>query len=136
MYDYLEHNIMSLFEDFFENQRRHRHISQQEHAFGRQNNHHGNHRDRHDEHDSHYSHSRDRDFSHIGSLARKLVNNKTLLVLVAIVLVVVLGLFVAALAFIVPLLPKLLGYLDINGFKSLLDQGMAILGKVLALGGK
>jgi hypothetical protein len=127
---------MSLFEELFENQQRRRHISPQEHAFGRQNNHHVNHRDRYEEHDSHYSHSRDRDFSHTGSVARKLVNNKTLLVLVALVLVVVLGLFVAALAFILPLVPKLLGYLDVNGFKSLLDQGMAILGKVLALGGK
>jgi hypothetical protein len=128
---------MSLFEDLFENQQRQRHISQQDHAFGRQNNHHGNHRDRHDEHDSHYSHSRSRDdFSHIGSFARKLVNNKTLLILVALVLVVALGLFVVALAFILPLVPKLLGYLDVNGLKSLLDQGMAILGKVLALGGK
>lgn len=136
MYDYLEHNNMSLFEDLFENQRRSRHINQQEHVFGRQNNHHDRHRDRHDEHDSHYSHSLDRDFSHVGSLARKLVTNKTLLVLVAIVLVVVLGLFVATLAFVLPLLPKLLGYLDINGFKSFLDQGMAILGKVLAVGGK
>ena len=128
---------MSLFEDLFRNQQRPRHSSQQEHAFGRQSNHHDNHRDRYGEHDSHYSHSRDRDdFSHIGSLARKLVNNKTLLVLVALMLVVVLGLFVAALAFGLPLVPKLLGYLDANSFKSLLDQGMAILAKVLALGGK
>jgi hypothetical protein len=127
---------MSLFEDLFENQRRPRHISQQEHAFGRQNNHHDNYRNRYGEHDSHYSHSRDRDFSHIGFLARKLVNNKTLLVLVGVVLVVALGLFIAALIFLLPLVPKLLGYLDSIGLKGLLEQGMAILGKVLAVGGK
>ena len=128
---------MSIFDDFSEKQQRHRNISKQEHAFGRQNKHDDIHRERHGEHDSHYSHSRDRDtFSHIGSIVQKLVHNKTLLVLVGLVLVVVLGLFLAALAFILPLVPKLLSYLDINGLKSLLDQGMAILGKVLAVGGK
>jgi hypothetical protein len=136
MYDYLEHKHMNLLEDLFETQQRPRHIGQQKYAFGRQTNHHDNHRDRYDEHDSHYSNSRGRDFSHLGSIARKLVKNRTLLVLVGLVLVVVLGLFVAAFAFVVPLIPKLLGYLDSNGWKSLLDQGMAILGKILAVGGK
>jgi hypothetical protein len=128
---------MSLFEDLFENQQRPRHISQQKHAFGRQNNHHDNDRNLYREHDSHYFHRRDRDdFSHIGSFARKLVNNKTLLVLVGVVLVVALGLLIAALVFLLPLVPKLLGYLDSIGVKDLLEQGMAILAKVLAVGGK
>jgi hypothetical protein len=30
----------------------------------------------------------------------------------------------------------LLGYIDSNGLKSLLEQGIAILGKVLTVGGK
>lgn len=128
---------MSLFNDDFEKQQRLRHNSQQEHAFGHQNRHYDNHRERRGGHDSHFSQRRDRDaFSQIGAFVQKLVHNKTLLVLVGLVLVVALGLFVAAMAFILPLVPKLLGYLDINGFKSLLDQGMAILGKVLAIVGK
>lgn len=127
---------MSLIDALFENKQRARHISQ-EHVFGRQRNHHDNHQDRYGEQDSHYCHSRDRDdFSQIRSLAQKLANSRTLLVLVGLVLVVVLGLFVAALVFVVPLIPKWFDYFDSNGLKSLLDQGMAILGKVLAVGGK
>jgi hypothetical protein len=137
MDDFLEHKNMGLFEDLCDNQQRSRHISQQVHALGRQNNHHGNHRDRYDGHDSHYSHRRDRDeLSHIGTIARKLVSNKTLLVLVGLVLVVALGLIIAALVFLLPLVPKLLGYLESNGLQGLLEQGMGILGKVLAVGGR
>jgi hypothetical protein len=51
-------------------------------------------------------------------------------------LVVALGLFVAVLFYVLPLLSKLPGYLETNGLKSLLDQGMVILAKVLAVGGK
>ena len=104
---------MSSFDDFFEKQQRH------------------------GECDSRYSHSQDRDsFTHISAFARKLLTNKTLLILVGLVLVVALGLIAAALAFLLPLVPKLLGFLDINGLKGLLDQGQVILGKVVAAGGK
>jgi hypothetical protein len=128
---------MSLFEDLFEKQNRPRHNSNQEHVFGRQKEHRDNHRDRYYEHESYYSNNRDQEnFSHIGSFARKLVNNKILLVLVGLVLVVLFGLFLTALTFAVPLVPKLLSYLDSNGLKSLMDQAMTVLGKILAVGGK
>ena len=128
---------MSRFDALFENQQRPKHISQHEHAFGRQNSHHDNHRNRYSEHDLHYSHRRERDdFPHIGSFARKMANRKTLLVVFCVVLVVVLGLFFAALVFLLPLVPKLLGYLDSTAIKGLLEQGMVIVGKVLAIGGK
>jgi hypothetical protein len=58
------------------------------------------------------------------------------LVFAGLALVVVLGVFVAALFYFLPLLAKLPGYLETNGLKSLLDQGLAILGKLMAVGGK
>jgi Mlc titration factor MtfA (ptsG expression regulator) len=128
---------MSLFDDIVENQQRNRHISHQNHAYDHQNNHYDSRGDRHGEHSPRYSHGHDR-YSHsrLSLVVQKLLNNKTFLVLAGLSLVVVLGLFVAALFYVLPLLAKLPGYLDTNGLKSLLDQGMAILAKVLAVGGK
>lgn len=131
---------MSLFADFFDKQHqqhRHKHTSQQAHAFGRQRNYDDPGHEHHGEHESHYSHNRHREaFSHVGPLLQRLVRNKTLLILVGLVLLVALGLAVAALVFLLPLIPKLLGYLDINGLKSVLDQVVAVSEKVLAVGGK
>jgi hypothetical protein len=128
---------MSLFDDIFEKQQRNRHSSHQDHAYGHQNKHYDNRGNRHAEHSTRYSHGHDR-YSHsqLSLVVQKFLNNKTLLVLAGLALVVALGIFVAALFYFLPLLAKLPGYLDTNGLKSLLDQGTAILAKVLSVSGK
>jgi hypothetical protein len=128
---------MSLFDDIVETQQRNRHNSHQGHAYGHQNNHYDSRGDRHGEHSRHYSHGHDRySNSYLSPVVQKLLNNKTLLVLVGLALVVALGIFVLALFYFLPLLAKLPGYLETNGLKSLLDQGIAILAKIMAVGGK
>jgi hypothetical protein len=127
---------MSLFDDIVDKQRN-RHISHQDHAYGHQSNHYDRRGDRHGEHSPRYSYGHERySHSHLSLVVQKLLNNKTVLVLAGLALVVALGLFVAALFYVMPLLAKLPGYLDANGLRSLLDQGVAILAKVLAVGGK
>jgi hypothetical protein len=127
---------MSLFDDIVDKQRN-RHISHQDHAYGHQNNQYDNRGARHGGHSPRYSHGHDRySHSHLSLVVQKLLNNKTFLVVAGLALVVVLGLFVAALFYVLPLLAKLPGYLETNGIKSLLDQGMVILAKVLAVSGK
>jgi hypothetical protein len=128
---------MSLFDDIVEKQQRNRHNSHQDHAYGHQNNHYDNRGNRHGEHSPDYSHGHDRySNSHLSLVVQKLLNNKTLLVLVGLALVVALGIFVAALFYFLPLLAKLPGHLETNGLKSLLDQGIAIVAKLMAVGGK
>jgi hypothetical protein len=127
---------MSLFDDIVDKQRN-RHISHQNHAYGHQNNHYDSRGDQHGEHSPRYSHGHGHySQSHLSLVVQRLLNNKTFLVVAGLALVVALGLFVAALFYVLPLLAKLPGYLETNGLKSLLDQGMAILAKVLAVGGK
>jgi hypothetical protein len=135
-YDYKDLTFMSLFDDIVDTQRN-RHISHQNHAHGHQNKHYDSREYQHGEHSPRYSHGHDRySHSHLSLVVQKLLNNKTFLVFAGLALVVALGLFVAALSYVLPLLAKLPGYLETNGLKSLLDQGMAILAKVLAVGGK
>jgi hypothetical protein len=127
---------MSLFDDIVDKQRN-RHTSHQNHAYGHQNNHYDSRGDQHGEHSPRYSHGHDRySHSHLSLVVQNLLKNKTFLVLAGLALVVALGLLVAALFYVLPLLAKLPGYLETNGLNSLLDQGMAILAKVLTVGGK
>jgi hypothetical protein len=125
---------MSLFDDFADKQPN-RHISHQDHAYGHQNKHYDSRGDRHGEHSPRYSHGR-YSHSHLSLVVQKLLNNKTFLFLAGLALVIALSLFVAALFYVLPLLAKLPSYLETNGLKNLLDQGMAILAKVLVVGGK
>jgi hypothetical protein len=127
---------MGLFDDIVDKQRN-RHISHQNHAYGHQNKHYDSRGDRHVEHSPRYSHGHGHySPSHLSLVVQKFLNNKTFLAVAGLALVVAIGLFVAAPFYVLPLLAKLPGYLETNGLKSLFDQGMAIVAKVLAVGGK
>jgi hypothetical protein len=64
-------------------------------------------------------------------LLRRIFQNKILLVLIGVALIVVLSLAVTAVIYLLPLLGKLLGFVDIGNWQGLVDQGILMLKKIL-----
>jgi hypothetical protein len=86
-----------------------------------------------DDHQPHrgYDHG-EGDLSNPVLLLRRIFQNKTLLVLIGVVLIFTLGLTVTAVLYFLPILVKLLGFVDISNWQGLVDQGMLMLQKILA----
>lgn len=86
-----------------------------------------------DDHQPHrgYDHG-EGDLSNPVLLLRRIFQNKTLLVLIGVVLIFTLGLTVTAVLYFLPMLVKLLGFVDISNWQGLVDQGMLMLQKILA----
>ena len=77
-----------------------------------------------------YAHG-ETDLSNPVLLLRRIFQNKTLLVLIGVVLIVALGLTVTAGLYFLPLLGKLFGFGDISNWQGLVDQGILMLQKIL-----
>jgi hypothetical protein len=77
----------------------------------------------------------DNDSGHHFQLLRRLIHNKTLLVLIGVVLIVVLGLVIATFFYVLPMILKLFGTVDASNWQGLLNQGIALIQKILT-GGK
>jgi hypothetical protein len=67
-------------------------------------------------------------------LLRRIMHNKTLLVLGGLILIVVLGLSAAILVYALPMILKLFGAVDLGNGQGLLDQAIAMIQKLLASG--
>jgi hypothetical protein len=132
---------MSFVNDVFDKQNQHRRgnfTSPRDHVYAHQQNHFQKHRERQGEgckvHDTNRTYHHDWDaFTDPTLLLRRLVHNKTLLVLVGLVLIIVLGLAAGAFAYLVPMVSKLSGSVDISNWQVLLDQGAVMLQKILAI---
>jgi hypothetical protein len=80
-------------------------------------------------------HHRQAAFNDPFHLRRALIQNKTWLVLLGLVLLIVLGLVVAAAIFMLPMAGRLLETVGISNWQGLMDQGLVMLQKMLS-GGK
>jgi hypothetical protein len=70
------------------------------------------------------------------SLLGRLLRNKTALVLLGLATALTLVVIVGALAFLLPMLMKLLGFVGENGLKSVVDEALRLLGNVWLGSGK
>lgn len=131
---------MSFVNDIFDkqnHQRRGNFASQDEHTYAHQDNHFQKHREwqgecRNDHDSKRIYHHGGNAFANPTLLLRRLVHSKTLLALIGFILVVVLGLAVAAFVYLLPMVSKLLGYVDINNWQGMMNQGVVMLQKILA----
>jgi hypothetical protein len=108
-------------------------MSSIEHYFDRQNqSQHSRYADPHHAHQSH-QHDGHANFDPI-QILRRLMRHKTLLIVAGLALLALLGLSVAAVFYLLPMVWKMVGSVDITNWQSLLDQGLLLLQKVLATG--
>jgi hypothetical protein len=89
--------------------------------------------DSRDDHQSHrgYDHGEGA-LSHPVFVLRRIFQNKKLLILIGVLLIVVLGLAVTAVFYFLPLFGKLPGFVDVSNWQGLVDQGMLMLQKILS----
>ena len=65
-----------------------------------------------------------------GAALQQLLHNKTLLMLLGLLALLAIGLMVILVGYLLPLLPRLFGFLEANGLKGVIDQSLPFLMKI------
>jgi hypothetical protein len=108
-------------------------MSSIEHYFDRQNqSQHGRYADRFHARQSHH-HDGHANFDPI-QIFHRLMRHKALVIVAGLALLALIGLSVAAVFYLLPMVLKMVGSVDVTNWQGLLDQGLLLLQKVLAAG--